>query len=111
VVFTLPLYFTKKEAFEWLKQGKKSIEVRKGKPLQGKIAVFQSGPNILRLKILRKESGNLNEIVRSDNYKLIVPSALKIEDTINYLYRLYGDYNGIFTAYHVEPIISSNNVL
>ena len=97
----MPLFFTRKEAFEWLKMGEKTIEVRKGNPRRGEVAVFQSGPSILRLNILKKETGRLAEVVRSDNYKLVVPSALSLGDAFAYLRGLYVGYDGVFTAYYI----------
>jgi ASC-1-like (ASCH) protein len=99
----LPLLRTKKEVYEWLKQGKKTIDIRKGKPLRGEIAVFEAGPHMLRLKIVRKESGRLLDLVRADNYRLIIPYAETLESAIDYLRNLYDDCDGIFTAYHVVP--------
>jgi ASC-1-like (ASCH) protein len=98
----LPLFFTRKEVFEWLKTGKKTIDIRKGKPHEGKIAVFQVGPKILRMKITRKETGSLAEVLRSDNFRLVIPSATVIGDAIAYLHELYGTCDGVFTAYYLE---------
>jgi ASC-1-like (ASCH) protein len=97
----LPLLRTKKEVFEWLSEGKKTIDIRKGNPHRGETAVFEAGPHVLRLKIGRKESGRLTELVRSDNYRQVIPSAETLEDAIDYMRRLYGDYDGVFTAYYV----------
>jgi ASC-1-like (ASCH) protein len=103
----LPLFFAKKEVFEWLVQGKKTIDVRKGNSLSGEVAVFQSGPQKLRMKIVKRESGLLSEILRLDNYKAVVPSALLLADAVDYLRSIYGVYDGVFTAYHVEPLLAS----
>ena len=97
----MPLFFTKKEMFEWLKMGKKTIDIRKGNSHRGEVAVFQSGPNVLRLKIVKKETGRLTEVVRSDNYRLVLPSAMTLGDAVAYLRRLYGGYDGVFTAYYL----------
>jgi len=43
----------KKEVFEWIRTGRKTIELRRGKTKKGKVAVFQCGRNILRRKISR----------------------------------------------------------
>ena len=102
----MPLFLTKKEVFEWLKLGKKTIDIRKGNPHRGEVAVFQSGPNVLRLKIVKKESGRLTDIVRSDNCRLVIPSAKGLGDAIVYLRKLYGVYDGVFTAYYVVPLKS-----
>ena len=98
----LPLFFAKKEVFKWLVQNKKTIDIRKGNPKPGEIAVFQSGPHILRLKILKKEYGMLTEILRLDNFKAVIPSAVALGDAVDYLRRLYGVYDGVFTAYYLS---------
>jgi ASC-1-like (ASCH) protein len=98
----LPLFFTRKEVFEWLKTGKKTIDIRKGKPHKGQIAVFQVGPKILRMKITKKETGSLTQVMQSDNFRLVVPSATVIGDAVAYLHVLYGTYDGVFTAYYLE---------
>ena len=85
----LPLFRTKKEVFEWLKSGKKTIDVRKGNPLHGEIAVYLSGRNVLRMKIVKRETGKLDEVVRSDNFRLVIPSALVLDDAVAYLRGLY----------------------
>ena len=97
----LPLFFAKKEVFEWLVQHKKTIDIRKGNPKPGEIAIFQSGPHILRLKISKKEYGMLTEILRLDNFKAVIPSAVALGDAVDYLRRLYGVYDGVFTAYYL----------
>ena len=99
----MPLLRTKKEIFEWLKQGKKTIDIRKGNPYRGEIAVFVAGPHVLRLKISRRESGRLSDLVRLDNFRQVIPSAVVVGDAVGYLRGLYGDYDGVFTAYFMEP--------
>jgi ASC-1-like (ASCH) protein len=98
----LPLLRTKKEVFEWLKEGRKTIDIRKGKPHNGETAVFETGRHVLRLKIVKKECGPLMVLVRSDNFKQVIPSANTLEDAVNYLRRLYGDSEDVFTAYYVR---------
>ena len=56
------------------------------------------------MKIIKRETGKLEEVVRSDNYQVVIPSALVLEDAVAYLRRLYGGYDGVFTAYYVEPL-------
>jgi hypothetical protein len=103
----LPLFFAKKEVFQWLLQGQKTIDVRKGKPKPGEIAVFQSGPSILRLKILKTECGQLSDILRLDNFRAIIPSAVVLGDAVGYLRGIYGSDGGIFTAYYIESLFVS----
>ena len=45
----------KREVFEWIRTGQKSVELRRGRARQGDKAVFQRGQNILRGIILKKE--------------------------------------------------------
>jgi ASC-1-like (ASCH) protein len=97
----LPLFPAKKEVFAWIKEGKKTIDVRKGPARRGKVAVFQSGPSHLRLQIVKKETGKLTEVIRPDNYQSVIPSAKTFENALSYLRSLYGDEVGLFTAYYV----------
>jgi len=99
----LPLFWAKKEVFDWIMAGKKTIDVRKGKAFRGKIAVFQYGNQYLRPRILQKQTGRLTEILRQDNYKLIVPSAESVNDAMKYLIEIYKTSEGDFTAYYLEP--------
>jgi len=99
----MPLFMVKKEVFEWIRTGKKNIEVRKGRAKRGNTAVFQCGRKTLRKKIVRREEGNLTELIRQDNYKNIIPSAETLEKAIDYIRkRLYGTTEGTFTAYHLK---------
>jgi len=38
----------KKEVFEWIRTGQKTLELRRGKAMKGDVAVFQCERNILR---------------------------------------------------------------
>jgi len=96
----------KKEVFEWIRTGQKNIELRRGKSKQGDNAVFQCGRNILRRKIIKKEEGNLTDVLRQDNYKNIIPSANTLEEAIDYIKKLYGTTEGNFTAYYFEICLS-----
>lgn len=100
----LPLFLAKKEVFDWLAQGKKTIDIRKGTPKPGQIAIFQSGHRALRLKIVKTESGQLSEILRLDNFKAVIPSAVELGDAVGYLLGIYAVVDGVFTAYYVTPI-------
>lgn len=98
----MPLLFAKKEVFIWLKEGKKTIDIRKGYPKPGEVAIFQSGPSSLTRKILKTETGHLSEVVRTDNFRQIIPSAEVIGNALSYFKGLYGDYDGVFTAYYLS---------
>jgi len=103
---SLPVFRTKKEAFEWLTLSKKTIDIRRGNPHHGEVAVYLSGRKVLRMKIIRSETGRLGELVRTDNYGLVIPSATVIDDAIAYLRGLYDGYDGVFTAYYIVPFES-----
>jgi len=89
----------KKEVFEWIKTGQKTIELRKGKAKSGDQAVFQCGRNILRGKIVRRYEGNLQTLLQSLNFKQIIPTANSAEEAKAYIKKLYRTTDGTFTAY------------
>lgn len=97
----MPLLRTKKEVFEWIKQGRKTIDIRKGKPHRGEIAFFQSGPYSIKKKIIRKETGQLTDVVRQDNFRSVIPVARDFGEAVAYLCGIYGDDGGVFTAYYL----------
>jgi len=90
----------KKEVFEWIRTGQKTIELRRGKAREGDNAVFQCGRYILRGIIVKKEEGSLTDVLRQENYRNIIPSANNLEEAMTYLKRLYGTVEGMFTAYY-----------
>ncbi len=99
----MTMFLAKKEVFQWLKEGKKTIDVRKGKPRPGEVAVFTSGPHVLKMRIVGVRCGKLGEVVREDNFRQVIPSAANLEDALGYVRGFYGGYDGVFTAYTVAP--------
>ncbi|MGD6807374.1 MAG: ASCH domain-containing protein [Candidatus Bathyarchaeia archaeon] len=95
------MFLAKKEVFQWLKEGKKTIDVRKGKPRTGDVAVFTCGRCTLKMRIVGTRTGSLGEVVREDNFRQVIPSAANLEAALGYLRGIYGDYDGVFTAYTV----------
>ena len=95
----MPLFMVKKEVFEWIKTGQKTIELRKGKAKSGDHAVFQCGQNILRGKIIRKDEGSLLTLLHTMNFKEIIPTTNSVEEAKAYIKKLYGTTDGTFTAY------------
>jgi ASC-1-like (ASCH) protein len=75
----------KKEVFEWIRSGQKTIELRRGRAREDDKTVFQCGRIILRGTIVRKEQGSLTDVLRQDNYKNIIPSANNLDEAIAYL--------------------------
>ncbi len=97
----VPLFMARKEVFTWLKAGAKTIDVRKGTPWKGDVAIFQSGANCIEFPIVKKETGKLTEVITQKNFRAIVPTARNLRDALNYLQTIYGTEEGIFTAYHL----------
>ena len=103
----MPLFKIKKQIFHWIKNGQKTIDIRKGRAYKGDRVVFQCGPFLLKMQIIKKKEGKLVKILRPDNYKAVVPIANSVEEAINFLKRLYGETEGVFTAYYLQPIDDS----
>jgi hypothetical protein len=97
----MPLFMAKKEVFLWLKSGAKTVDVRKGAARNGDVAKFQCGASYLELPIVKKETGRLSEVIRKENYTSVIPTARTLEEARDYLCRLYGGDEGVFTAYHL----------
>jgi len=70
----------------------KDNEFRRGKARKGDEAIFQCGRRIVRGKITRREEGTLEDVLRQDNYKKIVPIANSLEEAIGYLKRFKEKY-------------------
>ncbi len=99
----MPLFLTRKEVYNWLKEGKKTIEIRKGKPSQGNTATFQTGKNHLRFTITKKETGKLTDLLTPNNYTQIIPTAQNRQQALNYIHQIYGTTQETYTAYHLTP--------
>jgi ASC-1-like (ASCH) protein len=99
-----PLFIVKKEVFEWIKTGQKTVELRKGKAKSGEQAVFQCGRNILRGKIISKDEGDLSTLLHNLNFREIIPTAESVEEAIVYIKKLYGTTEGTFTAYRFASL-------
>jgi hypothetical protein len=53
------------------------------------------------MRVIGRQSGTLGDLIRSDNFIQIIPSAGSVDEVLGYLRRIYGDVDGIFTAYFV----------
>ena len=94
----------KKEVFEWIKTGRKTIELRKGRAKAGDEAVFQCGRNILRGKIVRRDEANLQTLLQGLDFKRLIPIANSVGEAKAYIEKLYGTTDGTFTAYQFSLI-------
>lgn len=97
----MPLLWVKREVYDWIRTGQKTIDVRKGKPRNGSLVTIQCGPHpTLKFSIVKREIGSLTQIIRQDNFKLVIPTAQTLEDSLDYLKAIYGKDEGVFTAYY-----------
>ena len=100
-MFPVPLFPAKREVFAWIKNGRKTVDVRKGRAWRGEVAVIQSGASYLRFRIVKKETGKLSEVIRSDNFLAVIPTAETVDDALAFLRGIYGNREGVFTAYYL----------
>ena len=98
----MPTLLAKKEVFLWLKERRKTIDIRRGNPRRGDRMVFISGPHRLEMRVVSTQSGKLSDLVREDNFRQVIPSAVTLGDAFVYLGRIFGSVDGVFTAYTVE---------
>ena len=99
----MPAFLTKKEVFEWIRTGRKNVELRRGKVQNGDAITFLNGRNeSLSGRILRKKEGPLEDVLNAMNYKRIIPTAKNLDDAKAFIRRLYPTTKGTFTAYEFE---------
>jgi len=55
----------RREVFEWIQAGRKTIELRRGRAKGGDQAVFQCGRSMLRGSIVSKVEGTLSELLNA----------------------------------------------
>jgi ASC-1-like (ASCH) protein len=101
----MPIFRTKKIVQEWIKSGEKTIELRKGKPLDGDSIIFLSGRGEkVKARIITKNEGKLEEVVNNDTYKKIVPTARNLEEALAFIKGIYPSAEGAFTTYEFQLI-------
>ena len=99
----MPAFRTKKEVHDWIKSGKKTIELRKGKTQNGDSITFLNGRNgKIKGRILRRQEGTLRDVLSEATYKRIVPTARNLGEAMEFIRRIYPSAEGTFTAYEFE---------
>ena len=94
---------SKKRSFRMDQNGKENYRHTQRLRREGDTAYIQSGKDHLKLRIVRKEYGKLEEVITQQNYKLVIPTAKTVQDAIDYLQDIYGkQYGGTYTAYYLE---------
>ncbi len=107
----MPLFPVKKEVFEWIRENKKTVEIREGRSKRGNEAVFRSGRNVARRKIVETREGRLRYLLLYYGFKKVIPTVHTLEETLRFYEGLGHDINGTFTAYVLaneesSPLIS-----
>jgi ASC-1-like (ASCH) protein len=98
----MPLFMVKRESFEWVRSGRKCVEVRKRRMEKGDEAVFLCSKWMLKVKIVRKEQGKLSDVVNGSNFRDVIPVAKNLREALSYIERLYGKSEDEFTAYYFK---------
>ncbi|HLN46353.1 MAG TPA: hypothetical protein VK209_11665 [Candidatus Sulfotelmatobacter sp.] len=99
----MPTFLTKKQVYEWIKRGDKTIDLRRGKQLKGNTIVFMGGGRqFVRGTIVRKQEGKLQELLNEDTYKKIVPIAKNKDEALVFIKQIYPLTDEVFTAYEFQ---------
>lgn len=99
----MPTFLTKKQVYDWIKTGDKTIELRSGKSLNGESITFLNGRRqTAKGRILRKREGKLDEVLNLDTYRQIIPVAKNLDEAVAFVKQLYPSTDGIFTAYEFQ---------
>ena len=99
----MPSFRTKKQVYDWVKTGEKTIELRKGKPHNGKCITFLNcRRQCVKGIILRKREVKLNDVLNETNYWRIIPTAKTLDDAVEFIKQLYQSIEGTFTAYEFK---------
>ncbi len=98
----MPLFMVKKENFDWIRSGRKRVEVRKRRMEKGDKAVFLCSKWMLKGKIIRKEQGKLSDVVNDSNFRDVIPIAKNLKEALLYIEKLYGTSEDEFTAYYFK---------
>ncbi len=99
----MPTFLTKKQVYEWIRRGDKTIDLRRGKQRSGDTIVFVSGNRqYIKARILRKQQGSFQELLNEDTYKKIVPTAKNLDEAVIFIKQIYPSTDEIFTAYEFQ---------
>jgi len=99
----MPAFLTKKQVFEWIKTGEKTIELRRGKSQNGDSIAFLNGQKqFVKGRILRKREGKLEDVLNTATYRKIIPTAKSLDEALAFVKQLYPSTDGTFTAYEFQ---------
>ena len=96
----MPAFLTKRQVFEWIRSGEKTIELRSGKSLDGENITFISGRGqTVKARILRKQEGKLEDLLNLATFRKIVPTAKSLDEALAFVRAIYPLSNATFTTY------------
>jgi ASC-1-like (ASCH) protein len=101
--FAVPAFLIKKQVYDWVKTGEKTIELRRGKSQNGDRIAFLNGQRqCVKGRILRKREGKLDEVLNAATYRKIIPTAKTLDEAMEFIKQLYQSTDGTFTAYEFQ---------
>ncbi len=101
----MPMFRTKKIVHGWIKSGEKTIELRKGRPIDGDNIIFLSGRGEKAIaRIIARNEGTLEEVLNETTYKKIVPTAKNLAEALSFIAEIYPSAEGVFTTYEFQLI-------
>jgi len=99
----MPVFRTKKQVYQWIKRGEKTIELRSGKSLNGDNITFLSGRGqTIKARILRRQEGKLEDLLNAATFRKIVPSAKSLDEALTFVREIYPLADGMFTTYEFQ---------
>ncbi len=99
----MPGFRTKRQVYDWVKTGEKTIELRKGKTQKGSCIAFLNGRGqCIKGIILQKREGKLDEVLNENTYRKIIPTAKTLDEAVEFIRQLYQSTEGTFTAYEFK---------
>jgi ASC-1-like (ASCH) protein len=99
----VPSFLTKKQVYDWILTGEKTIELRKGESQKGDCIAFLNGQRkCLKGRILRKREGKLEDVLNVATYRKIIPTAKTLDEAVEFIRKLYQSTEGMFTTYEFQ---------
>jgi ASC-1-like (ASCH) protein len=99
----MPAFLTKRQVYDWIRSGEKTIELRSGKSVKGDTITFLNGRcQTVKARILRKREGRLEDLVNTVTYRKIVPTAKSLDEAMAFVMGIYPLAEGTFTTYEFQ---------
>jgi ASC-1-like (ASCH) protein len=99
----MPAFLTKKQVFEWIKTGEKTIELRRGRSQNGDSIAFLNGQReSVKGRILRRREGKLEDVLNAATFRKIIPTAKSVDEAVAFVKQIYKSTDGTFTTYEFQ---------